>query len=74
MAEISQHFDHAEAIAVGDFNGDGKLDVLVTDPLVFLTRGIVRFPIALGIAVALLALVMIVFGASSESRFIYTDF
>jgi hypothetical protein len=49
-------------------------DVLVTDPLVFLTRGIVRFPIALGIAVALLALVMIVFGASSESRFIYTDF
>ena len=49
-------------------------DVLKTDPLFFLTRGIVRFPIALGIAVALAVIVMIVFGASSESRFIYTDF
>jgi hypothetical protein len=49
-------------------------DVLVTDPLFFLTRGAIRFPIVLGLAVALVAILMIVFGASSESRFIYTDF
>jgi hypothetical protein len=49
-------------------------DVLATDPLFFLVRGAVRLPVVLGLAVALMAIVMIVFGASSESRFIYTDF
>ncbi len=49
-------------------------DVLATDPFFAITRGAVRHPIVLGIALALAALVMIVFGASSESRFIYTDF
>lgn len=48
--------------------------MLVTDPLFFITRGAIRFPIVLGLAVALVAILMIVFGASSESRFIYTDF
>ena len=49
-------------------------DVLTTDPLYLVTRGSLRYPVVLGIAVALAIVLMIVFGAASESRFIYTDF
>ncbi len=49
-------------------------DVLASDPLYRITGGLVRRPIVLGLGIALLVIVAIVFGASSESRFIYTDF
>jgi hypothetical protein len=49
-------------------------DALSSDPLVRLTHGLVRHPAGLGLALALAALLMIVFGASSGARFIYTDF
>ena len=55
----------------------GALDVrtaLRHDPLYRLLRGALTNPFVLGATLALLALVAVVFGPSSDSRFIYTDF
>jgi hypothetical protein len=47
-------------------------DVLSTDPIAKLLGSRIELPIVLGLTIALL--VAIVFGPSSDSRFIYTDF
>jgi hypothetical protein len=49
-------------------------DVLSTDPIAKLLGTRIELPIVLGLTVALLAALAIVFGPSSDSRFIYTDF
>ena len=49
-------------------------DALASDPLYRVSRGQLASPYLLGAAVALLIVLMIVFGPSSDSRFIYTDF
>ena len=49
-------------------------DVLVTDPLSRVLGRRLMNPFVLGLVVFGLVIAMIVFGPSSESRFIYTDF
>ncbi len=49
-------------------------DVLKTDPLFALLRASLARPLVLGAVTFGLILLMLVFGPSSESRFIYTDF
>jgi len=44
------------------------------DPLFTLLRSRLESPVLLGVVLAMMALVAIVFGASDASRFIYTDF
>jgi hypothetical protein len=48
--------------------------LLAHDPFYRACRGLFRSPIALGIVIATIIVAMIVFGPSTESRFIYTDF
>ena len=48
--------------------------VLADDPLYVALGARMASPWVLGIVIALLIVVMIVFGPSSDSRFIYTDF
>jgi hypothetical protein len=49
-------------------------DVLETDPLFARLGFRLTHPVVLGVVLFVLVLAMIVFGPSSESRFIYTDF
>ncbi|MBD5606762.1 MAG: hypothetical protein IAI48_16965 [Candidatus Eremiobacteraeota bacterium] len=49
-------------------------DVLITDPVFRLLGRRLERPLVLGIVIFAFVLAMIVFGPSSESRFIYTDF
>jgi hypothetical protein len=49
-------------------------DVLNSDPLFRLSRRQLTRPWVLGMALFVLVVAMIVFGPSTESRFIYTDF
>jgi hypothetical protein len=49
-------------------------DVLESDPLFGRIGFRLAHPVTLGIVVFALVLAMIVFGPSTESRFIYTDF
>jgi hypothetical protein len=49
-------------------------DVLETDPLFSLLHASLARPALLGAVVFGLILLMLIFGPSSESRFIYTDF
>jgi hypothetical protein len=49
-------------------------DVLRTDPLYRLLGRYLCSPWVLGVTVALIVVLMVVFGPSSDSRFIYTDF
>ncbi len=49
-------------------------DVLASDPIYRLFRRRLAHPLVLGGVLFVLVLAMIVFGPSSESRFIYTDF
>jgi hypothetical protein len=48
--------------------------VLQLDPLYRMLGVALTSPYVLGVVFALLALATVIFGASSESRFIYTDF
>lgn len=48
--------------------------VLRLDPIYRLAGSALTSPYVLGIVFALLALAAVVFGPSTESRFIYTDF
>lgn len=48
--------------------------VLTTDPIYRFARRLVTHPVGLGTILFLLALAILIFGPSSESRFIYTDF
>jgi uncharacterized protein (DUF697 family) len=55
----------------------GAVDVraaLRLDPLYRVAGSALTSPYVLGVVFALLAVVTIVFGTSTESRFIYTDF
>jgi hypothetical protein len=49
-------------------------DVLRSDPLYRLAGGALTTPWVLGLVLALLIVLIIVFGPSADSRFIYTDF
>ena len=49
-------------------------EVLATDPLYRVLGRRLGSPWILGLAIAFLVVLMIVFGPSSDSRFIYTDF
>jgi hypothetical protein len=49
-------------------------DVLSTDPIARILGARIEIPIVLGLTLALLIALAIVFGPSSDSRFIYTDF
>ena len=49
-------------------------EVLATDPLYRVLGRRLASPWILGLAIALLIVLMIVLGPSSDSRFIYTDF
>jgi len=49
-------------------------DVLESDPLYRGLRSRLANPAVLGLVLCALVIAMIVFGPSSESRFIYTDF
>jgi hypothetical protein len=44
------------------------------DPIVVMLGTSLANPFVLGLVIALLAVAMIVFGPSTDSRFIYTDF
>jgi|HubBroStandDraft_1064217.scaffolds.fasta_scaffold40728_3 hypothetical protein len=44
------------------------------DPVVAMLGAALANPFVLGLVIALLAVLMIVFGPSTDSRFIYTDF
>lgn len=48
--------------------------VLATDPLFRIARRLIEHPVALGLILFALALLVLVIGPSTESRFIYTDF
>jgi hypothetical protein len=48
--------------------------VLQSDPIARLAGPQLGKPIVLGLVLALLIVLMIVFGPASDSRFIYTDF
>lgn len=48
--------------------------VLATDPIFRIFRLRLARPHILGVIIAILILLMIVFGPSTDSRFIYTDF
>jgi hypothetical protein len=49
-------------------------EVLRTDPVYFVLGKSLTNPFILGIICALLAILMIIAGPSTDSRFIYTDF
>lgn len=49
-------------------------EVLRSDPLARLLGNRLASPYILGIVIAFLIVAMIVFGPSTDSRFIYTDF
>ena len=49
-------------------------DVLRTDPVFFVVRRRLAAPWILGVVLFALIVAMVVFGPSTESRFIYTDF
>jgi len=49
-------------------------EILKTDPIYFVLGQSLTNPVILGIICGLLAILMIVAGPSTDSRFIYTDF
>lgn len=49
-------------------------DVLATDPFAALVGDNIERSIVLGVMLAVVIALMIVFGPASDSRFIYTDF
>ncbi len=48
--------------------------VLAADPIYAVARTLITRPLSLGLILFALALAVLVFGPSTESRFIYTDF
>ena len=49
-------------------------DVLSGDPLFRWLGWSLAYPLVLGVVLALLALLIVIVGPTTESRFIYTDF
>jgi hypothetical protein len=49
-------------------------EILITDPVYAVLGHSLTNPVILGIVFGLLAIVMILAGPSTDSRFIYTDF
>lgn len=63
--------DSEHDLVPGARNAD---EALATDPLYRVAAGRLANPWILGVVLFVVVLAMIVFGPSTESRFIYTDF